>query len=120
MLPSYMNGADGGLLLYDVNRFESSMSLPSWAKMWRESTKLDTPLYLVGSKMDIAKEFQIPMIENNLNLLKQDLGVDVHFLISSKENQAISDMINMIALEMINFKVQSVRATSTHAFEGIF
>jgi GTPase SAR1 family protein len=120
MLSSYISGADGGLLLYDVNRFESSMSLPAWAKMFRENAKPDTPLFLVGAKADLVNEKMRFMIENNLKLLKQDLGITVHFLISSKNDQSINHVMNAIGLEMLNFKIQSLRATSSHAFGSSF
>jgi len=120
MLSSYMSGADGGLVLYDVNRFESTMGLPSWVKMFRENAKPDAPLYLIGSKADLVNERVMAMVENNLRLLKQDLGINVHFLISSKNDQTIDNVLSAIALEMLNFKSQRMNATSTHVFGRAF
>ncbi len=120
MLASYMGGADGALVLYDVNRFESSMSLPSWVKMFRESAKPDAPLYLIGSKSDLMDERMRPMIENNLRILKQDLGIDTHFLISSRNDQSIKYVLNAIALDMLNFKTQIINSTNSHAFGRVF
>jgi small GTP-binding protein len=120
MLSSYMGGADGGLVLYDINRFESSMSLPSWVKMFRENAKPEAPLYLIGSKSDLANEKMLPMIENNVRLLKQDLGIDVHFLLSSKNDQSVRHVLNEIGLYMLNFKIQSINSVNTHALGGIF
>jgi small GTP-binding protein len=120
MLSSYMGGADGGLVLYDINRFESSMALPSWVKMFRENAKPDAPLFLIGSKSDLANEKMLPMIENNLRILKEDLGINVHFLISSKFDQSINYVLNSIGLEMLNFKIQHINATGSHAFGRVF
>ena len=120
MLSSYMGGADGGLVLYDINRFESSMGLSSWVKMFRENAKPDAPLFLIGSKSDLVNEKMHPMVENNLQILKQELGIDVHFLISSKFDQTINYVLNSIGLEMLNFKIQHINATSAHAFGRVF
>ena len=120
MLSSYMCGSDGGLLLYDVNRFESSMSLPAWLKMFRENTKPNTPLFLIGSKADLIHENMRPMIENNLRLLKQDLGINVHFLISTKDDRSISHVMTAIGLEMLNFKTHLINTSSTQTYGRAF
>jgi len=111
MLPSYLIGADGGLLLYDVNRFTSAMSLPSWVKMWRENSKPRTPLYLIGTKIDLVTESLFSMVENNLYNLKAELGIKDHFLLSSKNNFLVGQLINIIANDMLTIKLQRIELT---------
>jgi small GTP-binding protein len=120
MLSSYMGGADGGLVLYDVNRFESTLNLPAWVNMFRDNAKPDAPLYLIGSKSDLVNEKMMFMVENNLKLLKQDLGINVHFLLSSKNDQTINQVMDVLALEMLQFKTQRINSTSTVAFGRAF
>ncbi|MHA1112370.1 MAG: Rab family GTPase [Promethearchaeota archaeon] len=118
MLPSYIQGADGGIILYDVNRFTSAMSLPTWMKIWRENVAQDTPIYLVGSKFDLVKPSMYNMIENNIQTLKQELGLKVHFLISTKNGIMIDDLMYTVIKEMITFKTRGKPAQPTYSFEN--
>lgn len=118
MLPSYMQGSDGGILLYDVNRFTSAMSLPEWMKIWRENTTPNIPIYLVGSKFDLVKPGMYNMIENNIQTLKQELGLKVHFLISTKNGIMIDDLMHSIVKEMIVFKTRERTAQPSYSLEN--
>ena len=115
MLPAYMQGADGGVLLYDVTRFQSAMHLPDWIKMWRENVPPDTPIFLVGSKFDLVKEGMYPTVENNIRALKQELGIKIHFLISTKDGIMIDDLIQTITRDMYFYKnkQKATQPTST-------
>jgi small GTP-binding protein len=104
MLPSYMQGADGGILMYDVTRFQSAMHLPDWLKMWRENVKPGTPIYLVGSKFDLVREVMYETVQNNIKSLKEELGINIHFLISTKDGIMIDDLMQTITHEMFLFK----------------
>ncbi len=114
MLPAYMQGADGGVVLYDVTRFQSAMHLPDWLRMWRENVSPGTPIYLVGSKFDLVKEGMYPTIENNVRALKQELGIKVHFLISTKDGIMIDDLIQTIVREMYQYKNQQKTSQPTN------
>jgi len=104
ILPSYMQGADGGILMYDVNRYTSSMSLPNWYKMWKENVVPGTPIYLIGSKFDLIKPTMYSMVENNIKSLKEELGIKIHFLISTKDGLMIEDLMQTIVKDMWRFK----------------
>lgn len=117
MLPSYIQGADGGIVLFDVNRFTSAMNLPTWMKIWNDSVEPDTPLYLVGSKFDLVKPAMYPMIENNIQTLKQELGIKVHFLISTKNGMMIEDLMHTITKEMLKRKNRSKPTPSPYSLE---
>jgi small GTP-binding protein len=117
MLPSYIQGADGGIVLFDVNRFTSAMSLPDWMKMWYAAVVPDTPLYLVGSKFDLVKPAMYPMIENNIQNLKRELGIKVHFLISTKNGMMIDDLMHSITKEMLKRKNHTKPTQSTYSLE---
>ena len=118
MLPSYIKGADGGIILYDVNRYTSAMSLPEWMKIWRENVELGTPIYLVGSKFDLVKPGMYNMIETNIQQLKKELGLKVHFLISTKNGLMIDDLMHSISKEMIVFKTRPKERPSAYSFEN--
>ncbi|MBN2156880.1 MAG: GTP-binding protein [Candidatus Lokiarchaeota archaeon] len=117
MLPAYIHGADGGILLYDVTRFTSAMNLPGWLKMWRSNTDPGTPIYLVGSKFDLVTENMYPMVEQNITSLKEELGMKIHFLISTKDGIMIEDLMQTIAKEMWIFKNRAQTTPSPYKFE---
>ena len=119
MLPSYIQGADGGILLYDVTRFTSAMALPSWIDMWRKNTPPDTPIFLVGSKFDLVKESMYTMVQNNVRTLKEELGVKIHFLISTKEGIMLNDLMQTITKEMITFKSRTKTTQGAYSLENI-
>jgi len=117
MLPSYIQGADGGIVLFDVTRFTSAMSLPEWMKMWKGSTTPDVPLYLVGSKFDLVNPAMYPMIENNIQNLKRELGIKIHFLISTKSGMMIDDLMHSVTKDMLKRKNQPKPTPPTYSFE---
>jgi small GTP-binding protein len=52
MIPQYIKGAEGGLLVFDTTRFTSYRNLPNWVKIIRDTVP-DMPLILVGTKIDL-------------------------------------------------------------------
>ncbi len=51
MLPNFISGAVGAMLLFDLSRFTSSMGIEGWMKLLME--KGDFPILLVGTKYDL-------------------------------------------------------------------
>jgi hypothetical protein len=39
------NGADGGLLMFDVNNYRTMIDLLEWLSIWRENTPQGLPYY---------------------------------------------------------------------------
>jgi GTP-binding nuclear protein Ran len=105
ILPAYINGADGGLLLYDTTRYKTVNDLIDWVKIWRENTHEGIPLYLVGSKIDNVSEINTPMLIMNRDDLRKDLNIDHHFFISSKTGHMVHEVINLIVKEMVEQKL---------------
>jgi len=105
ILPAYINGADGGLLLYDTTRYKTVNDLVDWVKIWRENTREGIPVYLVGSKIDMVSESNAPMLNMNRDDLRKDLNIDPHFFISSKTGQMVHEVINLIVKDMVEMKL---------------
>jgi small GTP-binding protein len=104
ILPNYIQGSDGGLLLYDVNWFPSEKNLPEWINLWRENTKPGLPLYIVGTKMDLVTDINFPLVTQRIFELKNELGIERDFLISSKDGRMIEETIHSIARDMWIFR----------------
>ena len=113
ILPSYIQGADGGLLLYDVNWFPSEKKLPEWIQLWYDNTKPGIPIYLVGTKMDMVTQTNLPIVKQRIFELKNDMGIQKDFLISSKNGLMIENTIQSIARDMWNFKNQQSKKEKT-------
>jgi GTP-binding nuclear protein Ran len=101
ILPSYIKGANGGLLMYDASRYLTSTHLPDWVDLWRKHTKEGIPLILIGSKLDVVQRGSMSLIEPEINRLKEDLQIDTHFLVSSKTGENVTDVLELIAKEMV-------------------
>lgn len=104
ILPRYITGADGALLLFDASRIRTMDDLPDWVELWRKHTHPDTPLYLIGSKLDTVQENFMPVLESSIYSLKENLYIDTHYLTSSKTGANIHDVITAIAKDMVEFK----------------
>jgi small GTP-binding protein len=55
----YLEGAHGGLLLYDVTNETSFKRLDNWVQSFKE-TRGDKPLLLIGNKIDLEDKIEVP------------------------------------------------------------
>ena len=101
ILPSYITGANGGLLLFDAARYATTKDLHEWVELWRNHTKKGTPLYLIASKMDKLEPHRKYPLEREIELLKKRLQIETHFCISSKTGENIEEVIDKIARDMV-------------------
>lgn len=104
MLPRFVKGANGGLLLFDLTRFSTTKYLKEWLTIWRENSEPTTPIYIVGTKYDKISPAAHEMVESQINELKQELNIQKHYFISSKSGYMIDALIQDIALDMWLFK----------------
>lgn len=104
ILPTYLTGADGGLLLYDVSRASSMNNLPDWTDLWRKHTLPGIPLYLIGSKSDRISPSNEPMIQSTMKTLTKQLSIKKKYLASSKTGENIHDVTISIIKDMLRFK----------------
>lgn len=104
MLPRFVKGANGGLLLFDLTRYSTTKYLKEWLNIWNENAEPHTPLFLVASKHDKINPTSQNMIEVQINELKKSLNIQKHFLISSKSGFMVDTLIDSIAKDMWLFK----------------
>ncbi|OLS12375.1 MAG: small GTP-binding protein [Promethearchaeota archaeon CR_4] len=71
MLPSYVLGAKGALLLYDTTRIDTLASLEEWVGVCRTQDK-NLPILLCGTKVDVLEDRSIPpeLVKDYLEPLK--------------------------------------------------
>jgi len=100
MLPRFIKGANGGLLLFDLTRYSTTKNLREWLGIWRENSEEKTPLYLVATKYDKISPSAQSMVESEINELKKALNIKKHYFISSKSGYMIDALIQDIAVDM--------------------
>ncbi len=100
MLPRFVKGANGGLLLFDLTRFSTTKYLKEWLSIWRENAEPQTPLYIVATKYDKVSIAAQEILESQLDELKKELNIQKHYFISSKSGYMIDRLIQDIACDM--------------------
>jgi small GTP-binding protein len=100
MLPRFVKGADGGLLLYDLSRFSTTKYLKEWLTIWKDNSEPNTPLVIVGTKYDKVNPIAHEMVESHIEEMKNQLNIQKHYFISSKSGYMIDRLINEIACDM--------------------
>jgi small GTP-binding protein len=67
LLPSYVNGASGGIFMYDITRESSLSNLPNWIEVFKEGIDQKIPIIMAGGKLDL--EFK--------RVLPKDIAMDI-------------------------------------------
>ncbi|MHA1339977.1 MAG: Rab family GTPase [Promethearchaeota archaeon] len=106
LLPQFVKGATGGLLLYDLTRFSTQKYLNDWMDIWNNNSEPGAPLYLVGSKYDAIHKRQVEATNQQIKDLAESLGIEKYFLISSKTGYSIEAMLDSICKEMYIYNVK--------------
>ena len=69
LLPSYVSGSSGALILYDITNTVSLSHLPDWSYIVREAAG-NIPIMLVGSKLDL-KNYRAVTREQGINAARR-------------------------------------------------
>ena len=57
LLPSYAEGSNGGIFMFDVTRYSSIKNIDEWLSVFKQSMKnQEIPLLIVGGKKDLQNE----------------------------------------------------------------
>ncbi len=97
MLPSYVLGAKGALLLYDTTRIVSLESLEEWVGICRTHDK-NLPILLCGTKVDLVEDRSV-----SLDLVKsylESLNFFGHLEVSAKNGQNVEKAFEMLVNEL--------------------
>lgn len=98
MLDSYVAGARGALLLYDLTRLRTLDNLQEWVDIVRKQDP-NLPILFVGTKLDrveditVADEYALEFLE--------PLEMFDHIKISSKDGTNIEEVFKKIAREIL-------------------
>ena len=101
LFPQYIQGAMGGILMYDITDYSSFSHISDWLSVLNE-TKENFPILLLGGKLDLEKSREVSYDEGIQ--LANSLGLNNYIECSSKtgENvqESFEELTRMIILNM--------------------
>jgi small GTP-binding protein len=98
LLPKYIRGASGGVLLYDITNYGSLSHVDDWLSVI-EKTEEVFPIILVGGKSDLEQERQVNS-EEGLEIAKSR-GINDFIECSSKTGENIEEIFIKITKHML-------------------
>ncbi|MFX1234581.1 MAG: Rab family GTPase [Promethearchaeota archaeon] len=99
MLPKYIHGAMGGILLYDTTNNTSFSHVYDWLSVIKETNE-NFPIFLVGSKIDLNSLRKISYKEGK-NYYKSS-GLDGFIECSSKTGENVERVFESLTKMMLN------------------
>ena len=110
---SYIKGADGIILVFDLSNKESFNSLIDWMKEIKDNTKIEKNIILVGNKNDVKseeREVQQKEIDELINNKFKDIKDLTYMETSAKENYNISQLFENISYKVLDNRKKSGRS----------
>ncbi len=98
MLDSYVAGAKGALLLYDLTRMRTLDNLDEWVSIVRKHDE-NLPVLFVGTKLDRTED--ITVSDDYAKDFMEPLGLFDHLKISSKDGTGVKPAFRKIAREIL-------------------
>jgi len=102
LLPGYVQGASGGIFMYDITRLHSLNHINEWLDVLKKGLKTDhiqIPLVLVGGKADLEEKRSVDL-NHALNLV-QSHQISHVFECSSKTGDNVEDIFMTLTNEML-------------------
>jgi len=100
MLPSYIRGAKGAILLYDTTRMASLTNLEEWIEICRTQDK-NLPIMLCGTKIDLISE-RVVSADYAKSFLNLNSLFD-HIEVSAKTGENIEKAFEMLASKVTDY-----------------
>lgn len=111
MFPQYLNGAMGGILMYDITSFSSFSCIGNWLSLIQENNQR-FPIILVGGKSDLDNNREVSSEEGVR--VGRSLGLSGFIECSSKTGKNVKESFQALTKKMLNYipinkrKIQSI------------
>ena len=104
LIPKFINGADGALLIFDSVSLLSSQQLDYWYELLIENTEKPIPKILIGSKCDLLdKTPQVELVsEDFINQFLKEKNLDGFFRTSALENYNVLEVFKELTKLMLS------------------
>jgi small GTP-binding protein len=98
MLDSYVMGAKGALLLYDLTRMRTLDNLESWIEICRKHDP-DLPILFVGTKLDRLEDISIA--DDYAREFLEPLNLFAHLKVSSKSGENVMKAFRLVVEQIL-------------------
>jgi len=98
LIKSYVQGAAGALILFDLTRMQSLTSIPEWVGTFRKEDP-NLPILLVGTKVDLEESFIVQ--DHDAEKVKEEHNFIEYIKTSSKTGLNVEKAFLTIAREII-------------------
>ena len=102
---NFYRKSQGILLLFDVANKQTLSNINSWIMSITENANPDTKVYLIGNKIDLVNERQVPTDLGKKIAEKYNLK---YFETSAKNNINVDEPFNSMVLEIMEKKRTSI------------
>ncbi len=104
VLSSYLKGAKGVILCFDLTRASTLQKLYEWIDLLKEGDiwdKPDIPFFLVGTKSDLVASTPTAITPDQVDLFRKEFNIDLYFETSALDTNGVSDLFNQVASSML-------------------
>jgi small GTP-binding protein len=113
LFPSYVSGASGALILYDITNKESLLDLPNWIKLIENVTQPPRTKILIEHKIDLEDQREVSREEameifNQYKFQGEILGT------SAKTGQNIENAFEMLGRQILKNSLQKCPNCGKH------
>jgi len=98
LLPKYIRGASGGVLMYDITNYSSLFHVDDWLSVIKENEE-DFPIILVGGKSDLEQDRQVSK-EEGLKIA-YSRGINNFIECSSKTGENIEEIFKQLTENLL-------------------
>ena len=99
LFPQYIQGAMGGILMYDITDYSSFSHISDWLSVLNE-TKENFPILLLGGKLDLEQFREISF--NEAKQLADSLDLDNYIECSSKTGKNVQESFEELTRMIIH------------------
>lgn len=98
LLPKYIRGASGGVLMYDITNYSSLSHVDDWLSVIKENQEV-FPIILVGGKADLEEDRQVSK-EEGLEIA-YSRGINNFIECSSKTGENVEEIFILLTENML-------------------
>lgn len=105
--PDHCSGASGGIFCFEAafpRVYDTLNDLAEWIDIFRKKNEKNTPMILVGTKVDLLPEIKRKAVFNIAREFCENLELIGPFLTSAKTGEGINDVFSTMAELIVNHR----------------